>query len=153
MDLRPHPKLTCRAPVDALRQYVPRKILEKVRDTPNYERRSDAVVTTSARAPSANANRQDCIKKVHDILRIIAKELITEASRKPPKQLYVVSAQQDSSSLTPISDPVLVHLRRRKEIAVLASNRPMATPSESMMQTNHEKHNSCAFCSAPVTFS
>lgn len=87
VDLRPYPKLTCRTPVDALRQYVPQEILEKVRDSPHYKRGSDAVVTTSDSSTSANANRQDCIKKFHDILRNIAKDIITEASRKPPKQL------------------------------------------------------------------
>lgn len=102
-DLRPYPKLICRAPVDPLRHYVPQEILEKVRDSPQYRRGSDAVVTTSDRTTSANANRQDCIEKFHDILRNIAKGLITEASRKPPNQLYVVPPEQDYSSLTPIS--------------------------------------------------
>ena len=101
---RPYPKLTCCAPVDALRKYVPREILEKIRHSPYYKRSSDAVVITSDKAPSSNAKRQDFIKKLQDILRNIAKNFITEDCRKSPKQRYVVSAQQEYSSLTPTSD-------------------------------------------------
>ncbi|CAF9917394.1 hypothetical protein IMSHALPRED_003560 [Imshaugia aleurites] len=80
--------LTCRAPIDALEQFVPQEVLERVKDSPShYTRGSDAVVTTSNRTTSANANRQDCIKKIRDILREIAKDIMAEASRKPPKQL------------------------------------------------------------------
>ena len=85
--LRSCPKLTCRAPVDALRQYVPQQILEKVQDNSHYRRGSNSIVTTSDKSPSSSANRQDCIEKLHDIIRKIAEDIIAEASRKPPKQL------------------------------------------------------------------
>ena len=84
---RYYPKLICRAPVDALRQYVPQQILEKVQDNSHYKRGSDSVVTTSDKTPSTSANRQDCIKKLHDIIRNIAEDIVAEVSRKPPKQL------------------------------------------------------------------
>lgn len=87
MALRPNLKLICRAPVDALRHYVPQQILEKVQDSSHYIRGSDAVVTSSDRTCSTSANRQDCMKKLHDIIRDIAEDIIAEASKKPPKQL------------------------------------------------------------------
>lgn len=86
MALRPYPKLICRAPVNALRPYVPKQILEKIQDSPHYIRGSDTVVTSSDRHTSTSANRQDCMKKLHDIIRIIAEDVIAEASKQPPKQ-------------------------------------------------------------------
>ena len=87
MALRPYPKLICRASVNALRPYVPQQILEKVRDSSHYIRGSDAIVASSDTYPSASANRRDCMKKMHDIIQDIAEDIITEASKKPPKQL------------------------------------------------------------------
>ena len=87
MALRPFPKLKCRAPVDGLRKYVPQQVLGKVPDSSHYQRGSDSVVTTSARTTSANVNSQDCLKKLHGVLENIAKNILAEASRKPPKQL------------------------------------------------------------------
>ena len=84
---RSFPKLVCRVPVNALRKCVPQEVLEKVQDSPQYKRRPDILMTTSDRTTSANANRQDCIKKVLDMLRNTANNKIVEASRKPPRQL------------------------------------------------------------------
>ena len=85
--VRSYSKLICRAPVDALRQYVPQQILEKVQDNSHYKRGSDSIVTTSDRTSSTSANRQYCIQKLHDIIRNIAEDIIAEASKKPQKQL------------------------------------------------------------------
>ena len=85
--LRHDLKLICRAPVDALRQYVPQQIIEKVQESSHYKRGSDAVVTSSDKHTSTSSKRQDCIKKLHDIIRNIAEDIVAEASRKPPKQL------------------------------------------------------------------
>ena len=87
MALRPNLKHICRAPINALRQYVPQQVLEKVQESSHYKRGSDAVVTSSDRHTSTSASRQDCIKKLHDIIRNIAEDIIAEASKKPPKQL------------------------------------------------------------------
>ncbi|CAD6565757.1 MAG: hypothetical protein ASARMPRED_007972 [Alectoria sarmentosa] len=83
---RSAPKVICRAPIDALRKCVPQEVLQRVQDSSHYTRGSDAVVTTSEEHMSTTA-RRDCIKKLRDILREIAENIISEASRKPPKQL------------------------------------------------------------------
>ena len=84
---RSHPKLICRAPVEALERHVHPRVIERVRESTHYKRRSDSVMTTSDDSMSTNANRQECLKKLRDIFRDIAEAIITEDSRKLPKQL------------------------------------------------------------------
>ncbi len=80
-------KLICRALFEALRKYVPPRVLEKVQDSKCYKSGPNALVIVSDKCGSTNSNRQDCIKKLRDILRETAKDVIAQASRKPPKQL------------------------------------------------------------------
>ena len=84
---RPYPKFICRVPINTLEKCVPQEVLEKAQDSPYYKRKPDILMTTSDRSTSANANRQDCIKKILDMLRNTAKSIIAEASRKRPRQL------------------------------------------------------------------
>lgn len=87
LHLRSCPKHIGRAPIDDIKKYVPQQVLEKGKDSLYYKRGSDAVVTTSERTTSTKTNREDCAKKLHDIIRVAANDIITEAARKPPKQL------------------------------------------------------------------
>lgn len=80
------PKVTCRAPIDALRNHVPQKVLQRAQDSHQYKGGSDALVVTSDKGPSASTKQKDCINKIQDILRETARNIITEASRRPPKQ-------------------------------------------------------------------
>ena len=87
MTLRSYPKLICGAPINALKNYVPQTVIEKVKDSAHYKSGSDALVTSSDKTPYSTENRQDCIKRMYEIFQEVAKTVTKELSRKPPKQL------------------------------------------------------------------
>lgn len=80
-------KVICSAPIDALRRCVPQKVLERVQNSSHYKGGSDALVATSDKGPSTSIHQKDCVNKLRDILRETAKDIVSEASQKPPKQL------------------------------------------------------------------